>query len=162
MGIPDHPSLKTALGLSSRSLVHRWTQAGASGQIPGYATHIQKLAKAATVIKYGGWVGTSIGGGASYMKVKNVCSAGDAQACEKVKFTETGSFVGGVGTGAIVGATLSGTAGTALCVALGVPTAGVATLACAVIAVGAASATAGAVGGLAGGWVGEKIYEAAK
>lgn len=96
-GIPDHPNLKTALGISSRSLVHRWTQAGAPGQIPGYASHIQQLAKASTVIKHGGWVGTAIGGGASYMKVKNVCSAGNDEACEKITFTETGSFVGSLG-----------------------------------------------------------------
>ena len=161
-GIPDHPNLKTALGISSRSLVHRWTQAGAPGQIPGYATHIQQLAKASTVIKRGGWVGTAIGGGASYMKVKNVCSAGNQEACEKIKFTETGSFVGSVGGGAIVGLALSGSAVTTLCVALGVPTAGVASLACAVVAVGAASVAAGVVGGATGEQVGEKIYEAVK
>lgn len=162
IGLPDHPNLKSALGISSRSLVHRWTQAGAPGQIPGYATHIQGVAKAAKVMKYGGWVGTAIGGGASYLKVQNVCAAGNAQACEKVKFTETGSFVGGVGGGALVGAVLSGTAVTGLCVALGVPTLGAATLACAVVAVGAASATGGIVGGAAGEWAGEKIYEAVK
>ena len=161
-GIPDHPNLKTALGISSRSLVHRWSQAGAPGQIPGYATHIQQLAKASTVIKHGGWVGTAIGGGASYMKVKNVCSAGNQEACEKIKFTETGSFVGSVGGGAIVGAILSGSSVTAICIALGVPTAGVASLACAVVVVGAASVTAGVVGGAAGEQVGEKIYEAVK
>ena len=31
----DHPKLKTALGISSRSLVHHWGKAGAPGQIPG-------------------------------------------------------------------------------------------------------------------------------
>lgn len=31
------------------------------------------------------------------MKVQNVNAAGNAEACEKVKFTEPGSFVGGVG-----------------------------------------------------------------
>lgn len=161
-GIPDHPNLKTALGISSRSLVHRWTQAGAPGQIPGYATHIQQLAKASTVIKHGGWVGTAIGGGASYMKVKNVCSAGNQEACEKVKFTETGSFVGSVGGGAIVGLALSGSAVTTPCIALGVPTAGIASLGCAVVAVGAASVTAGVVGGATGERIGEKIYEVVK
>ncbi|MDR3564458.1 MAG: hypothetical protein P4N59_23905, partial [Negativicutes bacterium] len=40
IGFPDHPSLKNALGISSRSLVHRWTKAGAPDQIPGYATHM--------------------------------------------------------------------------------------------------------------------------
>ncbi|SEN34192.1 Zn-binding Pro-Ala-Ala-Arg (PAAR) domain-containing protein, incolved in TypeVI secretion, partial [Pseudomonas sp. ok272] len=36
----DHPKLKTALGLSTKSLVHHWNKAGAPGQIPGYATHV--------------------------------------------------------------------------------------------------------------------------
>ena len=30
-------NLKSALGISSRSLVHRWTVAGGADQIPGYA-----------------------------------------------------------------------------------------------------------------------------
>lgn len=162
IGLPDHPNLKSALGISSRSLVHRWTQAGAPGQIPGYATHIQKLAKAATVIKYGGWVGTSIGGGASYMKVQNVCSAGDDEACQKVKFTETGSFTGTIGGGAVAGAALSTAVVGGLCVGLGVPTMGAATLACGLIVVGAGSVAGGALGGAFGEWVGEKIYEAVK
>lgn len=162
MGIPDHPSLKIALGISSRSLVHRWTQAGAPGQIPGYATHIQKLAKASTVIKHGGWVGTSIGGAASYMKVQNVCSAGDSDACVKVKFTEAGSFAGSLGGGGAAGAALSAAVVGGLCVGLGIPTMGAATLACGLIVVGAGSVAGGAVGGAIGGWAGEKIYEAVK
>ncbi|VCU64039.1 MULTISPECIES: PAAR domain-containing protein [Pseudomonas] len=71
IGFPDHPNLKSALGISSRSLVHGWTKAGAPGQIPGYATHLDGVAKAATVVKYGGWFGTAVGGGASYMKVQD-------------------------------------------------------------------------------------------
>ncbi|MND83400.1 hypothetical protein D3C80_752610 [compost metagenome] len=72
IGFPDHPNLKSALGISSRSLVHRWTKAGAAEQIPGYATHIEGVAKAAKIVKYGGWIGTAIGGGASYLKVEDV------------------------------------------------------------------------------------------
>lgn len=162
IGLPDHPNLKSALGISSRSLVHRWTQAGAPGQIPGYATHIHGVAKAAKVIKYGGWVGTAIGGGSSYMKVQDVCSAGDIETCERVKFSEAGNFIGGVSGGVIVGAALSGTAASALCVALGVPTAGLATLTCAVVAVGAGSVAAGVAGGKAGGWAGNILYEAVR
>lgn len=161
-GIPDHPHLKTALGISSRSLVHRWSQAGAPGQIPGYATHIQQLAKASTVIKRGGWVGTAIGGGASYMKVKNVCSAGNQEACEKIKFSETGSFVGSLGGGAWAGAALSSAVVGGLCVGLGVPTVGIAPLVCGLVVVGAGSVAGGTMGGAFGGWVGEKIYEAAE
>lgn len=162
IGFPDHPSLKTALGISSRSLVHHWSLAGAADQIPGYATHIEGVSKAAKVIKYGGWIGTAIGGGASYMKVQDVCTAGDVVACERVKFTETGSFAGGVAGGAITGALLSAPAVATLCVALGVPTGGLATLACGVVVAGAASFGGGALGGGAGEWAGEKIYEAVK
>ena len=79
---PDHPDLKNALGISSRSLVHRWTLAGGPDQIPGYATHINGVSKAAKYIKYGGWVATGIGGGVSYMKVQEVCAAG-IQRCVK-------------------------------------------------------------------------------
>ena len=162
IGLPDHPNLKSALGISSRSLVHRWAQAGAPDQIPGYTTHIRGVAKAAKVIKYGGWIGLAIGGGASYIKVRDVCSAGDSETCEKVKFTETGSFIGGVGGGAVVGATLSSAAISGLCVSLGPPTAGIATLVCALVVVGATSVAGGLVGEKAGEWVGEKIYEGVK
>ncbi|MFW0759511.1 hypothetical protein ACN1C3_33185, partial [Pseudomonas sp. H11T01] len=34
IGFPDHPNLKTALGIATPNLVHRWRKAGAAGQIP--------------------------------------------------------------------------------------------------------------------------------
>jgi hypothetical protein len=162
IGLPDHPNLKSALGISSRSLVHRWTQAGAPGQIPGYVTHIQGISRAAKVIKYGGWIGTAVGGGASYLKVQNVCSAGDDKPCEKVKFTETASFIGGVAGGAAAGAALSSAAVGGLCVALGVPTIGAGTLACSVVVAGSASLAAGALGGKVSEVAADKLYEAIK
>lgn len=162
IGFPDHPNLKSALGISSRSLVHRWTKAGAAEQIPGYATHIEGVSKAAKAVKYGGWIGTAIGGGASYFKVQDVCVVGNTEACEKIKFTETGSFFGGVGGGALAGTLLSAPTIATLCVAIGVPTGGLATLACGVVAVGAGSFAGGALGGATGEWAGEKIYEAVK
>ncbi|RIJ09107.1 hypothetical protein DXT77_18380 [Pseudomonas sp. 91RF] len=162
IGFPDHPSLKSALGISSKSLVHHWTLAGAPGQIPGYATHAEGVARAAKVVKYGGWVGTAVGGGASYMKVQEVCAAGNKDACEKIKYTEGGNFVGGVAGGAATGAFLSGSTAGIICVGLGVPTGGTATLACGVIVVASGSYAGGALGGATGEWAGEKIYEAGK
>jgi hypothetical protein len=61
VGIPDHPKLKTALGISSRSLVHHWSKAGTSGGIPGYATHIDGVSRASKVIKAGGWIRVGLG-----------------------------------------------------------------------------------------------------
>lgn len=162
IGFPDHPNLKSALGISSRSLVHRWTVAGGADQIPGYATHIEGVSRASKYLKYGGWIGTAIGGGASYMKVQDVCTAGDAQACERVKFTEAGSFAGGVGGGALAGAVLTAPTVAGICFGIGVPTAGVGTLVCGVLVVGAASFTAGFLGGAGGELIADKIFESAQ
>lgn len=49
----DHLKLKTRW-VSSRSLVRHWKQAGTAGEIPGYATHIERVSRASKVIKAGG------------------------------------------------------------------------------------------------------------
>ncbi|WP_206736619.1 hypothetical protein [Pseudomonas protegens] len=159
IGFPEHPKLKTALGISSRSLVHHWKLAGAPGQIPGYATHMQGVARAAKYVKYGGWMGIGLGGGASYMKVQEVCTAGDLEACERVRLTEGGGFLGAVGGSAVVAGYLSGGTAGAVCVALGVPTGGIATVVCGLAVVGAGSYAGGAAIGALGEQTGEVIYE---
>jgi len=161
IGFPHHPNLNRAMFLSPPSLVHRWTEAGGVGQMPGYATHLEGVAKASKYIKYGGWVGTAVGGGASAMKVQDVCTAGNAEACKRVKFTEAGSFAGGIGGGALTGGLTAPLVG-GLCVALTVPTAGVAPLACSILVVGISSYAGGEFGGALGEMVGEQIYEAVK
>ncbi|WDG51473.1 PAAR domain-containing protein [Pseudomonas chlororaphis] len=162
IAFPDHPKLKSALNISSRSLVHRWTQAGAVGQIPGYATQIEGVATASKVIKWGGWLGTALGGGASYVKVQDVCSAGNKQACEKVRFTEAGSFTGGVAGGMFAGMALGTAATGTVCVAIGVPTGGIGSMVCGLIVVGGGSYAAGKLGEAGGESIGEFIYEKGK
>ncbi|UVJ44007.1 hypothetical protein NVV94_26425 [Pseudomonas sp. LS1212] len=102
-GLPDHPKLKSALGISSRSLVHHWDKAGAPGQIPGYATHIDGVSKAARYIRAGGWIGVGLGASASVMKVEETCRVGREDECRQVKFSESGKFGGGLAGGAIGG-----------------------------------------------------------
>lgn len=162
IGLPDHPNLKSALGISSRSLVHRWTLAGGADQIPGYATHIDSVSKASKYLKLGGWIGTGIGGSASYMKVQDVCSAGNSEVCKRVKFTEAGNFAGGIGGGAIAGALLTAPTVAGICLAIGVPTVGVGTVVCSVVVVGAGSYVGGKVFGSIGEKAGEVIYEVIK
>ncbi len=162
IGFPDHPNLKSVLGISTKSLVHRWRKAGAVGQIPGYATHIDAVSKAAKYVKYGGWVGTAVGGGASVIKVQGVCAEGSVEACEKVKFTEAGGFLGGILGGVAIGATLSAPAVSSLCVALSIPTGGTAGLVCGVLIVGAGSYVGGSAGGILGESAGEIVYENTK
>jgi hypothetical protein len=108
-------------------------------------------------LKYGGWIGTAIGGGASYLKVQEVCAAGNTEACEKVRFTETGGFLGGVIGGAVAGSGL-----TLVCVGLAPPTAGAALLGCAIVVVGGGSFGAGYGFGKLGEYAGELIYGAVR
>jgi hypothetical protein len=99
------------------------------------------------------------------MKVQDVCRAGDAEACEKVKYTEGGGFAGGVAGGVAAGAALGAVGTGAICAAIGPPTAGVGTLMCGlvvVVGVGGVSFAAGALGGKGGDAIGEVIYEATK
>jgi hypothetical protein len=162
IGFPDHPNLKAVLGISTKSLVHRWRKAGAVGQIPGYATHIEGVSKAAKYVKYGGWVGTAVGGGASVIKVQGVCAEGNVEACEKVKFTEAGGFSGGVAGGAMASAAITGSTIGWVCAALSVPTGGTAALVCGLVVVGVGSIVGGVGGGKGGELIGEKIYEITK
>lgn len=154
IGLPDHPNLKIALGIEHPHLVHRWRKAGGIGQAPGYATHIQGVVKASQYVKYGGWIGTAVGGGASVMKVQDVCTNENAETCEKIKFTETGSFLGGA-VGSAVGASTAST----ICVALGVTSAGIGGALCGIVVAGAGSFTVGYMGEKGGEIAGELIYE---
>ncbi|WP_223591838.1 PAAR domain-containing protein [Pseudomonas sp. A-R-19] len=160
IGFPNHFNLKKMLGISSQSLVHHWTNASPAGQIPGYATHLEGVARASKYVQYGGWLGTAVGGGASALKVQDVCTAGDTETCERVKFTETGSFTGGVVGGGIVGAALSTSAVGGLCVGLGVPTGGLGLLVCSIVVVGAGSISSSAIGSVIGEKMGDRIFEA--
>lgn len=162
IGFPQHINLKKMMGISSQSLVHHWTNAGAGGQIPGHATHLEGVAKASRYVKYGGWVGTAVGGGASAMKVRDVCTAGSTEACERIRFTEAGSFVFGIGGGAGAAWMLSAPVVGALCIGLGVPTGGIGTLACSIVVVGAGAYAGGEIGGKLGELIGEVVYEVAK
>jgi hypothetical protein len=153
----DHPKLKTALGISSRSLVHHWNKAGAPGQIPGYATHVESTSRAAKYMKAGGFIGIGIGGISSLAAVQEVCTGGSGEACERIKFTEAGKFTLSTAVGAW-GGNLGFSASGPLCLALGVST-GIGGVVCvaAVVSTGAWAGTT--IGGAVGEYTGEKIYE---
>lgn len=162
IGFPDHPKLKTALGISNRSLVHRYGRAGATGQNPGYYTHLGRVVNASQYVKYGGWIGTAIGGGASYVKVQKVCAAGESEACERVKYTEAGGFAGSLLGGVAAGAAASlGATGT-VCAAFSVPTLGVGTMVCGLVVVAAGSLASGAFFGKIGEATGDIIYRTSR
>ncbi|WP_133247587.1 hypothetical protein [Pseudomonas sp. SDI] len=87
------------------------------------------------------------------MKAQDVCASSDAETCRKVKYTEAGGFIAGLVGGAFTGAALSYGTSDAICLALGIPSAGA--FACGLV-VGVGSLASGALGELSG----ELIYEA--
>ena len=161
----DHHKLKTALGISSRSLVHQWDKVGAPGQIPGYATHVNAISRAAKYMKAGGYIGIGLGGLSSMLAIQEVCGADpDNPDCKRIKFTEGGKFMGSVAGGMMGGAAGGLTAGK-LCVgiaALTAPAGGSGGLVCAIVATGIVGLgvwLGGEGGANAGELMGETIYE---
>ncbi|WP_457266077.1 PAAR domain-containing protein [Pseudomonas sp. P5_C3] len=154
----DHPKLKTALGISSRSLVHHWDKAGAPGQIPGYANHVNATSRAAKYMSTGGYIGIGIGGVSSLLAVQEICVDDSGAACEKVKFTEGGKFVLST-IGGHRGGELAYIASGPVCLALGVST-GIGGVICVAAIVGAGAWVGSEAGGVAGEFLGEKLYEA--
>ena len=153
----DHPKLKTALGISSRSLVHHWDKAGGPGQIPGYSAHVEAVSRATKYMKAGGYLAIGIGGVSSVLAIQQVCSGDSEAACEKVKFTEGGKFAGSVGGGA-VGGWAGGIAGSAICLGLGVTT-GIGGVVCVAALVGTGAWVGTTVGGMGGEMSGDILYE---
>jgi uncharacterized Zn-binding protein involved in type VI secretion len=154
----DHPKLKTALGISSRSLVHHWDKAGAPGQIPGYATQVNATSRAAKYMQAGGYIGIGIGGVSSLLAIQEVCNNGSAEACEKVRFTEGGKFVGST-FGGIVGGWGASSVGGPVCLALGVTTV-IGGVICVGTLIGVGAWGGTTVIGRGGEIMGEKIFEA--
>ena len=154
----DHSKLKTALGISNRSLVHRWDKAGAPGQIPGYATHVDAISRAAKYMKAGGYIGIGIGGVSSLLAIQQVCNGDSGAACEKVKFTEGGKF--GMSTALGVGGGWAGQVASApICLAIGVASGGIGGVVCVAAIVGTGAWVGTKVGEMGGEAIGEKIYQ---
>lgn len=145
LNMGSYDSLRRDLGISSRSLVHHWSKAGAPGAIPGYSTHLDKLARLSNHLKKGGYVGLGLGAGSGLMNIHQACQEGRTEACKKVTFKESGSFAGGLAFGTLAGKA-SGAVAAAACLSFGPFSAAV----CTIIIVGAGTA-AGSMAGMAGG-----------
>lgn len=118
LNLGNHESLRKGLGISTKSLVHHWSKSGAPGVIPGYATHLDEVARTAKYLKYGGGIAIGIGAGAAYMNVYDACRAGETEECKRVRLTQTGALAGGVVGGAI--GAWAGTVGSKLVCRFGV------------------------------------------
>lgn len=153
LNLGSYDTLRRDLGISTQSLVHHWSRAGAPGEIPGYATHLDQVSKTAKYLKHGGYVGIALGGGASVLKVQEVCRAGETEECKRIRFTEAGSFTGGLGGGAF-GAYVGGKTAVAVCGAAGL----VGVAVCGIVLVGGGSLVGSSGLGKTGELIGEELY----
>ncbi|MNY07142.1 hypothetical protein D3C86_1399300 [compost metagenome] len=158
LDLGSYDSLRRDLGISSQNPIHHWSRAGASGQNLGYATYMEQIAKAAKYLKYGGYLGVGLGGLSSYAKVQEVCRAGETEECRKIRFTETGSFFGGIAGGSALGA-VAGAGASTLCAAFGITTAGIGGVVCVLVVVGAGSYVGSTGGEKSGGMMGDVLYD---
>ncbi|BBV96139.1 PAAR domain-containing protein [Pseudomonas sp. FYR_2] len=158
LNLGNYERLRKSLNISTKSLVHHWSKAGGPGQIPGYATHLDKVAKLGRYLKHGGHVAIGLGGTSSYLKVKEACQAGETEACKVVRLKEAGSFSGGV-VGGAAGGFITGLAATSICGVFAIGTAGIGAPICGIAVVGTGSLAGSVAGEAVGEMVGEKIYE---
>jgi hypothetical protein len=107
----------------------------------------------AKFLKTGAYVAIGLGATSSYLKVQEVCRAGETEACKKIRFTETGSFVGSVAGGGL-GGVMGKTAVKVICNLgpWGRATCGIATI-------GISSFAGTKVGEFLGAESGEMLYE---
>lgn len=160
-GIPDHPKLKRALGLSSRRIVHNWNKAGAPTQLPGYATNIQGVARAAKYMKAGGYVAIGLGASSAAMKIYETCRTGREEECRQARFIE-GSKLSGNVLGGVIAGRLAPTIAPMTCAAIGVGTAGAGGVVCMLVVSGVLAAQMADGGTQAGDVIGEQLYEMSK
>lgn len=141
MKFGEYTKIKNALGLSTSSITHKWNETGIK-DIDGYATHIERAAKYVKAMRYTGYLGIGFSAVHSINEVNEACSVGREAECTKKKYTEIGSFAGG-----LAGSYAGGSIGMGICSvvlgALTVEAAGAGALACGVIL--------GAGGGYLGG-----------
>lgn len=153
LSLDDNSNLKKALGLSTKSTVHHWKEAGV-GAIPGYGTHYSRAAGAARIVEHGGRLVVALDAGLAGYKIYEACSTGRANECEQVAYVESGRFAGSA-IGGAVGASIA----PVLCTVVGIGTGGICGVACGIIAAGIGGAAGGKIMGDAGADAGQLVYE---
>jgi len=112
------------------------------------------VTKAAHWVKQGTYIGVALNVASTGLAIREACILGREDDCRKAKYVQGGSLAGSLGL-AGMGGTLGGVVGPTACVAVGIPTGGTATVACAVLG----GALGGIVGGNLGGMIGEEFGE---
>ncbi|MGK3142621.1 PAAR domain-containing protein [Pantoea sp. C2G6] len=156
----EYTDLKSTLGLSSKSITHRWNETGV-GDIEGYATHIEKMAKYVKLMESAGKVGIWLSAFDTAAQITEACTTG--RECEKTAFTSVGEFSGSLIGGAIAGKIAGTAAANTVCaIVLGAATieaGGAGALLCTLGVNGAIAYGSDKATSAFGGFLGESLYE---
>jgi hypothetical protein len=151
-GLGRNTRIKDMLGLSTKSYSkHR--------EIARYADTVAGVAKAATIIKRGGYIGVALDVASTSLEIREACLAGDERQCRKARYVEGGKLIGSLG-GGVAGASIGGHLSKSWCaLILGAATRGFGTTAC-IAMIGATSGWAGSeIGGSQVEALGDVIYD---
>jgi len=165
ISIRNYDSIKTTLGLSTKSILHNASAITERGEVPQLGQRINTVSNWAKGAGRLGYLGIAIDGGVRMNKIQEACTVGSNQACARTSYMQVTGFVGSAGGGAVggiagakVATAFVGGIALAFGVTFGAP-------ALAIIAVAGAAAGAyygGSGGGGFGEYVGDIIYQRVK
>ena len=165
VNIRNYDSIKTTLGLSTKSILHNASAITERGEVPQLGQRINTVSNWAKGAGRLGYLGIAIDGGVRMNKIQEACTVGSNQACARTSYMQVTGFVGSAGGGAVggiagakVATAFVGGIALAFGVTFGAP-------ALAIIAVAGAAAGAyygGSGGGGFGEYVGDIIYQRVK
>lgn len=106
LNLKQYEDIKQALGLSTKSIMHKWDQTGVK-DIEGYASYIEKSAKLIKIMRTTGYIGVGLDFASYTTNVYEACAKGRESECRKAAITEyskfgfkqTASFAGGAAGG---------------------------------------------------------------
>lgn len=164
LNLKEYNDIKKSLGLSTRSIMHKWDQAGINN-IEGYANYIEKSAKLIKIMKKVGYIGVGLDFTSYTTNVYDACAKGRENECRKAAITEYSKF-GGKQLAGITAGSVAGFASRGACMwFLGLSTAevgGIGSALCLVTGLGfsiGAAKLAEDIGENLGGHGGDIIYE---
>jgi hypothetical protein len=151
-GLGRNTRIKDMLGLSTKSYSkHR--------EIARYADTVAGVAKAATIIKRGGYIGVALDVASTSLEIREACLAGDERQCRKARYVEGGKLIGSLLGGSAIGVPSVGISQSVCKVVIGVLTRGKGLNICVAVGVGAITWGGSEIGGAEGEQMGELVYE---
>ncbi|MFJ4353743.1 hypothetical protein ACIPZ5_22965 [Pseudomonas sp. NPDC089428] len=149
-GLRNQGSIKRMLQLSTKRYL-------SNGEITGYAKKVTGVARAASLIKKGAYIGVALDVAATGLEINKACTLGREEECARAKYVEGGSLALGLAGGSIGGAYGGAIATGACAFVLGITT-GPGSLVCGVVGGAVGGAIGGEIGGAGGEIAGDFLY----